>query len=110
MKEFDSIKDCPLRRTIKALGGKWNLIIIKSIGEQELRFNEIRKQIPDISEKVLIDKLKILAKYHILIRKNFNEVPPKVSYKLSERGLEALTIVEHLEVFGETLASEGDEE
>lgn len=101
----DVIKDCPLRGAIKVLGGKWSLIIIKVIGKQELRFNEIGKKIPDISEKVLIDKLKILVGYKIIIRKNFNEVPPRVSYKLSKQGFEALTIVASLETFGSALNS-----
>lgn len=94
---------CPLRKALGALGGKWNLIIIKTIGVEELRFGEIKKQIPDVSEKVLIDKLKVLSEYDIIIRKNFNEVPPRVSYRLSKKGLEALKIVESLECFGAIL-------
>jgi len=94
------VDKCPLRKALGALGGKWNLIIIKSMAEKELRFGAIKRQIPDISEKVLIDKLKVLIAYDIIIRKNFNEVPPKVSYRLSKTGLEALKIVEDLECFG----------
>ena len=102
----EEINNCPLRRSLRALGGKWSLIIIKVIGKEELRFNQIRKRIPDVSEKVLIDKLKVLAATGILFRKNFNEVPPRVSYRLTERGLEALLIVGRLEAFGEQLKTE----
>ncbi len=102
MKQND-IKKCPLRKALNALGGKWNLIIIKTVAHNELRFGEIKRIIPDISEKVLIDKLKVLVSFDIIIRKNFNEVPPKVSYKLSKIGLEALGIVEALEIFGTRL-------
>ncbi len=76
------------------------------MGKHELRFNEIRKRIPDVSEKVLIDKLKVLVAAGIVFRKNFNEVPPRVSYRLTERGKEALRIVERLEAFGEKLKTE----
>jgi DNA-binding HxlR family transcriptional regulator len=100
------LDNCPLRRSLRALGGKWNLIIIKVIGKQELRFNEISRGIPDVSEKVLIDKLKVLVAEGIVIRKNFNEVPPRVSYRLTERGTEALRIVGKLETFGEMLNTE----
>ena len=100
MSEKSEIGPCPLRKALGALGGKWNLIIIKSIGAEEIRFGQIKRYIPDVSEKVLIDKLKVLVAYDIVIRKNFNEVPPKVSYRLSKTGLEALKIVEDLECFG----------
>lgn len=100
MNEKLEIGLCPLRKALGALGGKWNLIIIKSIGAEEIRFGQIKRHIPDVSEKVLIDKLKVLVAYDIVIRKNFNEVPPKVSYRLSKTGLEALKIVEDLECFG----------
>lgn len=95
--------NCPLRRALNALGGKWNLIIIKIIGTGELRFGQIKKDIPDVSEKVLIEKLKVLISYDIVVRKDFKEVPPKVSYRLSETGIKALKIVNEIELFGSYL-------
>lgn len=95
--------NCPLRRALKAFGGKWNLIIIKSLGNEELRFSEIRLKIPDISEKVLIEKLKILNGQKLIIRKDFKEIPPKVSYKLTNLGLQALGIVGQIEDFGKLI-------
>ncbi len=94
---------CPLRKALKAFGGKWNLIIIKSLGNEELRFSEVRSKIPDISEKVLIDKLKVLTEQKLVIRKDFNEIPPKVSYRLSKLGVQALVIVEEIEDFGKSM-------
>jgi len=95
--------NCPLRRALSALGGKWNLIIIKIIGTGELRFGQIKKEIPDVSEKVLIEKLKVLISYDIVVRKDFKEVPPKVSYRLSEKEIKALKIVNEIELFGSFL-------
>lgn len=94
---------CPLRKALKAFGGKWNLIIIKSLGTEEIRFSEVKSRIPDISEKVLIDKLKVLSEHKLVIRKDFKEVPPKVSYCLSNLGLQALVIVEKIEFFGKLM-------
>lgn len=103
MNSENQLLNCPLRRALGALGGKWNLIIIKTIEKEELRFSEIKKRIPDVSEKVLIDKLKVMVAYDIVIRKNFNEVPPKVSYRLSKTGIKALKIVGEIELFGRNL-------
>lgn len=100
---MNNLTNCPLRKALKAFGGKWNLIIIKSIGNEELRFSEVRARIPDISEKVLIDKLKILTEQKLIIRKDFKEVPPKVSYKLSKLGFKALVIVEEIVKFGKLM-------
>ncbi len=103
MKNINNLNNCPLRKALKAFGGKWNLIIIKSVGNEELRFSAVRANIPDISEKVLIDKLKILTEQKLIIRKDFKEIPPRVSYKLSKLGFQALTIVVKIEEFGELM-------
>ena len=100
---MNNLNNCPLRKALKAFGGKWNLIIIKSVGNEELRFSEVKANIPDISEKVLIDKLKILTEQKLMIRKDFKEVPPKVSYKLSKLGFQALVIVEKIVDFGQLM-------
>ncbi len=103
MHNMNNLNNCPLRKALKAFGGKWNLIIIKSVGNEELRFSEVKSNIPDISEKVLIDKLKILTEQKLMIRKDFKEVPPKVSYKLSKLGFQALVIVEKIVDFGQLM-------
>lgn len=97
---MNNLMNCPLRKALKAFSGKWNVIIIKSVGNEELRFSEVKAKIPDISEKVLIDKLKLLTEHKLIIRKDFKEVPPRVSYKLTTLGLQALVIVAKIEVFG----------
>jgi DNA-binding HxlR family transcriptional regulator len=103
MKDENKSINCPLRKALGALGGKWNLIIIKIIGNDELRFGQIKRDISDVSEKVLIEKLKVLISYDIVVRKDFKEVPPKVSYRLSETGIKALKIVNEIELFGSYL-------
>ena len=92
---------CPLRRAIKILGGKWNMIIIKHLQDGELRLSQLRRLIPDISEKVLIDKLKELVQYGIVIRKDYKEIPPRVGYKLTGKGIKASRLVLLIEEFGE---------
>ena len=101
--EEHQIADCPLRKSITILGGKWNLIIIKTLADKELRFGEIKKAIPDITEKMLIEKLKILTSYQLILRKDFKEVPPKVSYQLTEKGLKAYQLTLQIEEFGKNV-------
>ena len=62
---MNNLINCPLRKALKAFGGKWILIIIKAIRYEALRFSEVKSRIPDISEKVLIDKLKILTEQNL---------------------------------------------
>ncbi len=99
----EDFKNCPLRKSLKVLGGKWNMILIQAIGEEERRFGEIKRAVPDISEKVLIEKLKELTHCNIVDRKDYQQVPPKVSYQLTEKGKEALNLVHAVSEFGENL-------
>ena len=85
------INNCPIRKTFRILGNKWAYIVILQLQEVK-RYGEIKKNIPDISEKVLIDKLRLLQKYKFIKRKDYKQVPPKVEYSLTELGREALEL------------------
>ncbi len=91
---------CPVRTTLELLGGKWKLLIIRQIGEKTLRFSEIKQGIPDISEKMLVQELKNLCDSELLERINWGEVPPRVEYKLTTKGLMVLPLIEELKNFG----------
>lgn len=65
-----------------------------------MRFGELATQIPDISEKMLAQELKILAENNLVVRREYNEVPPRVEYGLTEAGLEALPLIDALATFG----------
>ncbi len=91
---------CPIRTTLEMLGGKWRLLIIHQIGEDQKRYSEIKKGIPEISEKMLTQELKILIDNELIIRKNHGEVPPRVDYRLTDMGLKALSLIEPISKFG----------
>ena len=77
--------ECPVKRTLSQLQGKWNLRIIYELSKQEaMRFGELKKAIPDISNTVLTSALKDLEKKGLVSRTQFNEVPPHVEYSLTE--------------------------
>ena len=102
---------CPIRTTMEMLGGKWKLLILQQIGEQEVRFGELKKAIPDISEKMLVQELKNLVDSELISRHNYGEVPPKVGYSLTSLGFKALPLIDNIRDFGlEYMAHLGNQE
>jgi DNA-binding HxlR family transcriptional regulator len=92
---------CPIRTTIELIGGKWKLIILQQlITNDELRLSELKKLIPDISEKMLIQELKTLVQSDLAARKNYGEVPPRVGYSISEKGINVKPLIEEMANFG----------
>lgn len=106
MQNLETMEPCPVDEALKIIGGKWRLQIIFQIGEETRRFGELKRLIPAISEKMLIQELKHLAKAKIVIRKAYKEIPPKVEYSLSENGKKVLPIIGHIVNFGNELLKE----
>lgn len=80
---------CPMDGILNLLSGPWTTYILWLIRTGgELRFGEIRKQLPLISPKVLTERLRMLEEAGILLRRQENTIPPKVYYKFTKRGEE----------------------
>lgn len=92
--------ECSIKRTLDIIGGKWKLRLIFQIGTEIRRYGELKKLIPDISEKMLIQELKSLVDYGILNKKSFNEIPPRVEYTLTKKGLKVLPLIDLMKEFG----------
>ncbi|NVO32095.1 winged helix-turn-helix transcriptional regulator [Hymenobacter lapidiphilus] len=92
---------CPIRTTLELVGGKWRLLILHQLRGGALRFGELRRLLPDISEKMLVQELRHLTDAGLLVRHNFGEVPPRVEYELTEAGRFALPLVEAVASFGQ---------
>lgn len=92
---------CPIRTSLEMLGGKWRLLILHQVSEGNHRFGELKRNIPEISEKMLTQELKFLTQSDLLIRKNYGEVPPRVEYSLNELGEEAVKLIDPIASFGE---------
>lgn len=88
--------NCPMVRTMGILGSKWKPVIIYKIGKKHVRFGQLAAQVSLISRKVLTEQLKELEEDGILSREAFSEVPPRVEYTLTEKGLDLLPILESL--------------
>ncbi|KMQ64546.1 MarR family transcriptional regulator [Chryseobacterium angstadtii] len=88
---------CPLGKAMSALGSKWKPIIVLVIKDRKLRFGELAVRIHVISRKVLTDQLKEMQTDGLVIREEFKELPPRVEYSLTEKGLALLPILYLLE-------------
>ena len=93
--------NCPMTRTMATIGTKWKPIIIYTIGLKKKRFGQIFALMSIISKKVLTEQLKELVEDKIVIREEFNEMPPRVEYSLSEKGIELLTILNQLTLWNQ---------
>ena len=79
--------DCPVRNVISHITDKWSLLVLYTLEQKKvLRFKDLWRQIPDISQKMLTAVLKNLENDGIVSREAFMEVPPRVEYRLTERG------------------------
>ena len=77
---------CPVSMFTEMLGGKWKLIIINIIRKRGvIRFGQLAASIPNISRKVLTDQLKSLEKDKLISRKQYQQIPPKVEYSLTNK-------------------------
>jgi DNA-binding HxlR family transcriptional regulator len=91
---------CPVAAMLELIGGKWKPVILYCLRSDTRRFGEIAARIPAISRKVLTDQLKELEQDHIIIRKQFNEIPPRVEYSLSALGKSMAPVLAEMEKWG----------
>ena len=77
---------CPVATTVQLIGSKWKLLIIRNLRARPWRFNELRKDLEGISQKVLTDSLREMEADGIITRTVYPEVPPRVEYALSPLG------------------------
>jgi DNA-binding HxlR family transcriptional regulator len=91
---------CPITSTMLAIGGRWKLIIIWHLRNGALRYNELKKAIPNISEKMLIQQLKELEKANWVIKRNYHEIPPRTDYSLSKLAKSFTPILENIYSWG----------
>jgi DNA-binding HxlR family transcriptional regulator len=91
---------CPVSETMAIIGGKWKPIILYCIRDSKKRFNEIRKLIPGITQKMLTQQLRELEAQGIVHREIFAVVPPKVEYALTEYGRTLTPILDAMAKWG----------
>ena len=100
MKTKEELPDCPVATTVQLIGSKWKLLILRNLLVRPWRFNELRKGLDGISQKVLTENLRALETDGIITRTVFPEVPPRVEYALSELGDSMRPIIQAMEAWG----------
>ena len=86
MKTKSELPPCPVATTVELIGSKWKILIIRDLMQRPWRFNELKKDLDGISQKVLTDSLRSMEADGIITRTAYPEVPPRVEYALSELG------------------------
>ena len=100
MKTKDELPACPVATTVQLIGSKWKLLILRNLLQRPWRFNELRKDLEGISQKVLTDSLRSMEDDGIITRTVYPEVPPRVEYALSELGESMRPIITAMEQWG----------
>ena len=100
MKTKEELPECPVATTVQLIGSKWKLLILRNLLVRPWRFNELRKGLEGISQKVLTDSLRSMEEDGIITRTVYPEVPPRVEYALSELGESMRPIIKAMESFG----------
>ena len=94
-------KDCGMAYTISLIGGRWKLSILGLLMDfGKLRYSEIQQKLPGISERMLNLQLRQLEHDNLVIRTSKGQVPPRVDYRLSDRGQSLRTILDCMTVWG----------
>ena len=85
--------NCPVRQTLELIQGKWTLYVIFELSKVEtIRFGELKKKLPGITNTMLTSTLRSLEEHKLVLRVQYNEIPPHVEYSLSEAGKELYTV------------------
>lgn len=92
---------CEIELTLEIIGGKWKALLLWNLGIHEvIRFNEFRRIIPEITQKILTQQLRSLEEAGLVNRKVYNQVPPMVEYSLSRYGEKLIPILEQMDIWG----------
>lgn len=89
----DKTYQCPLALSIDLIGGKWKSIILWQLREKVLRFSQLKRRLPGITQKMLTQQLRELEADGLLTRVVYPQVPPKVEYSLTDYGQTVLPVL-----------------
>ncbi|MFV2030365.1 winged helix-turn-helix transcriptional regulator [Neisseria sp. S1] len=96
----------PVNTTLEVIGGKWKPAIVYHLMQGTQRFNELRRLVPEASQRMLTLQLRELEESGIILRKVYPVVPPKVEYSLTEFGRTLVPVVQAMYEWGQTYAEE----
>ncbi|MBR0597118.1 winged helix-turn-helix transcriptional regulator [Sinanaerobacter chloroacetimidivorans] len=98
--EEDLFGICPFVTAQKILTGKWTLLILHRLSIKTMRFNELQRELPSLTQATLTKQLRMMEENGLIIRTVYNQIPPKVEYSLSELGKQFMPVLDSLETWG----------
>lgn len=96
---------CPYATVQKLMSGKWAMLILHNLEDGPVRFNDLQRQLPKMTHATLSVQLKNLIEHGLVIRRQYESIPPRVEYSLSEIGQKFHPVLEAMEVFGKEYIS-----
>ena len=97
----EEMPSCPVATTLQLIGSKWKILIMRNLMSRPWRFNELKKDLEGVSQKVLTDSLRSMEEDGIVIRTVYPEVPPRVEYSRTELGKSLKPILDSMQAWGE---------
>lgn len=91
---------CPYTTAQKVLSGKWTLLILYYLSTRTMRFGELQRALPDMTQATLSRQLRGMEHDGLVVRTAYNQIPPKVEYSLSLIGKQFLPVLSALEIWG----------
>ena len=82
------------------IGSRWKMLLLQNLRNGRLRYGELKRRLPDISEKMLIHELKELVAAGLVVKYAYPEIPPRVEYELTANGQQALPVIDSVAAFG----------
>ena len=92
---------CPVAEAAKVLGDKWTLLLLRDLATGARRFKDLERSVTGISPTMLASRLRELERQGLVTRLCYNEIPPRVEYHLTDKGEEALPVVQALRTYGQ---------
>jgi DNA-binding HxlR family transcriptional regulator len=91
---------CPVLATAQIVSGKWTLLVLRDLAVGSRRFSELQRSLAGISPRTLSLRLRVLEQEGVVVRREYSEVPPRVEYALTPKGVDLLPIVEAMRDYG----------
>ncbi|MDO5085671.1 MAG: helix-turn-helix domain-containing protein [Erysipelotrichaceae bacterium] len=101
MNENNNVIACPVKKSLELINGKWTMYVIHQIGNETIRYGELKRKLEGISEKMFVNELKYLVEKEIVHKVAYHEIPTRVEYSLTDKGKELLPIIQKLIEFGD---------
>lgn len=101
-KSFDCSPGCVVEGALALIGGKWKGVVLYHLFEEEvLRFNEIRRRLPNVTQRMLTAQLRELEADGFVERRIYPQVPPRVEYRLTQHGRSLAPVISALKAWGD---------